>query len=215
MARTLLITLMLLCSLGTADARQKNQRPPSVAGQFDYYLLSLSWSPTFCLTHGNNEQCSGKGYGFVLHGLWPQYLKGGWPQNCEPGTLLSAAERTQGAGLYPSRSLVEHEWSKHGTCSGLSATAYMDTADRALGRVKVPAALQPSEGAQSFAPQEIVQLFRQSNPGMPEDGVVVRCSGPQLAEVRVCLSKDLAFTACGRGVKMQCQQDQVRVPGIR
>ncbi|EIK95705.1 ribonuclease T(2) [Pseudomonas sp. M47T1] len=215
MTRIVLITLVLLCSLGTADARQKGTRPEAVAGQFDYYLLSLSWSPTFCLTHGNNEQCSGKGYGFVLHGLWPQYAKGGWPQSCAPITPLSPAERSQGAGLYPSRQLLDHEWTKHGTCSGLSATDYLSTADKAVGRVKVPGALQPSENAQSFAPRQIVQLLRQSNPGMPEDGVVVRCSGAQLAEVRVCLSKDLAFTSCGRGVKMQCSQDSVRVPGIR
>lgn len=215
MTKLVAITLVLLCTLNTAQARQTGNRPPAVAGQFDYYLLSLSWSPTFCLTHGNNEQCSGKGYGFVLHGLWPQYLKGGWPQNCQPITPLSAAERSQGASLYPSRQLVNHEWTKHGTCSGLSATDYLNTADHAVGRVKVPAALQPSEAAQSFAPQQIVQMFRQSNPGMPQDGIVVRCSGPQLAEVRVCLSKDLAFTSCGRGVKMQCAQDEVRVPGIR
>jgi len=214
-ARIVLIALLMMVGLSTADARQRNPRPDAVAGQFDYYLLSLSWSPTFCLTHGNNEQCSGKGYGFVLHGLWPQYLKGGWPQECAPITPLSVADRAQGGSLYPSRSLVDHEWTKHGTCSGLSASAYLSTADKAVGRVKVPAALQPSEGSQSFSPQAIVEMFRRSNPGLPEDGVVVRCSGPQLAEVRVCLSKDLAFTSCGRGVKMQCQQDQVRVPGVR
>ena len=40
------------------------------AGQFDHYVLSLSWAPTYCLTHANDsEECSGKGYGFVLHGL--------------------------------------------------------------------------------------------------------------------------------------------------
>jgi ribonuclease I len=69
-------------NIGLSSARQSQQgKAPveSVAGVFDYYLLTLSWSPTFCLTHKDDAQCSGKGYGFVLHGLWPQYAKGGWP----------------------------------------------------------------------------------------------------------------------------------------
>ncbi|MGI9404557.1 MAG: hypothetical protein ACR2OF_08650, partial [Hyphomicrobium sp.] len=51
-----------------------------VAGEFDYYALVLSWSPTECLTstRGRSDaQCArrdGKRYGFVLHGLWPQYV---------------------------------------------------------------------------------------------------------------------------------------------
>lgn len=214
MTRIAALALLLLCTLGTAQARQ-NTQPRGEAGVFDYYLLSLSWSPTFCLTHGNNEQCSGKGYGFVLHGLWPQYQAGGWPQRCEPLTPLTKAQRDKGATLFPSRQLLAHEWERHGTCSGLDASAYLGTADKALGRVKVPAALQPSENTQALAPRQIVELFRQANPGMPADGVVVRCSGPQLAEVKVCLGKDLGFVSCGRGVKMQCAQDEVRVPGIR
>ena len=40
-------------------------RSQGTPGEFDFYVLSLSWSPTFCLTHPGNEQCTGKGYGFV------------------------------------------------------------------------------------------------------------------------------------------------------
>lgn len=56
-------------NIGLSSARQSHQgKAPteSVAGVFDYYLLTLSWSPTFCLTHKDDTQCSGKGYGFVL-----------------------------------------------------------------------------------------------------------------------------------------------------
>jgi ribonuclease T2 len=93
-------------SIGLSSARQSNAskvQTESVAGVFDYYLLTLSWSPTFCLTHKDDVQCSGKGYGFVLHGLWPQYAKGGWPESCPPLTTLSAAETSKGLTLFPTK----------------------------------------------------------------------------------------------------------------
>ena len=61
---------------------------PISHGDFDYYVLVLSWSPTHCSSdaghgRGNDMQCrSGRPFGFVLHGLWPQYERG-YPQACE------------------------------------------------------------------------------------------------------------------------------------
>ena len=205
-------------NIGLSNARQTQQGKPqaeSVAGVFDYYLLTLSWSPTFCLTHKDDAQCSGKGYGFVLHGLWPQYAKGGWPESCPPMVALSPAERTQGLTLFPTPKLLEHEWSKHGTCSGLGAMGYLDAADKAVAAVKVPEQLQPFSSTHYFTAQEISDLFRESNPGIPADGIAVLCSGPELSEVRVCMGKDLGFGACGKGVKTQCRAGDIRVPPSR
>ena len=54
-----------------------------VPGQFDYYVLALSWSPSYCAGEaGQNDQqqCApGRRFAFVVHGLWPQYNKG-WPE---------------------------------------------------------------------------------------------------------------------------------------
>ncbi len=54
-------------------------------GVFDFYVLALSWSPTFCTLTGEqrgNPQCdAGKRLGFVVHGLWPQYDRG-YPSEC-------------------------------------------------------------------------------------------------------------------------------------
>ncbi|SEI19227.1 ribonuclease T2 [Pseudomonas asplenii] len=210
---------VLMLSMGGAQADQSSSsgknKQKGQAGEFDYYLLSLSWSPTFCLTHAGNEQCKGKGYGFVLHGLWPQYAKGGWPQFCAPLTPLSSAQRQQGRTLFPTAKLLEHEWNKHGTCSGLGADSYLNTTDQALGQVQIPEALQPSTSVREFSAEEIAQLFQQSNPGLPADGIAVGCSGPQLSEVRVCMGKDLGFESCGKGVKNQCRDGKVRLPPIR
>ena len=88
-----LLIVLTVGSMGAANARESgNARAQSVAGVFDYYLLALSWSPTFCLTHQKDAQCSGKGYGFVLHGLWPQYTRGGWPQSL---SLIHISEPTR------------------------------------------------------------------------------------------------------------------------
>ncbi|MDI2594900.1 ribonuclease T2 [Pseudomonas sp. 681] len=205
-------------SIGLSTARQSQSAKPqaeSVAGVFDYYLLTLSWSPTFCLTHKDDAQCSAKGYGFVLHGLWPQYAGGGWPESCPPITTLSPAENAKGLTLFPTQKLLDHEWAKHGTCSGLGAMGYMDAADKAVGAVNIPQKLQPFSNSYYFEAQEIANMFRQANPGIPADGIAIICSGPELSEVRVCMGKDLGFGACGKGVKTQCRTGDIRVPPSR
>ena len=193
----------------SAMAATRSQGTP---GEFDFYVLSLSWSPTFCLTHPDNEQCSGKGYGFVLHGLWPQYAKGGWPSACDSRSRLSDAELAKGALIFPTRALLKHEWSKHGTCSGLDATRYLDATDAALASVQIPQQLQPFNVPNYLEAAEIEALFRQSNPAMGNHSVAVICKGKVLSEVRVCLSKELRFAGCPRSVKTQCRGGDIRIP---
>ncbi|KRP63544.1 ribonuclease T2 family protein [Pseudomonas orientalis] len=201
---------LLIVTGATAAPRSQGQ-----AGEFDFYVLSLSWSPTFCLTHPNNEQCSGKGYGFVLHGLWPQYAKGGWPASCAPQSRLSDEAMEKGATLFPTRALLKHEWAKHGTCSGLEPLEYLEKSDTALGAVVIPQQLQPFNTPPSLSASAIEALFRDSNPRMSDHGMAVICKGRVLSEVRVCLTKDLAFAGCPRSVKSQCRGGDIRIPAQR
>jgi ribonuclease T2 len=213
-----MLAMLSFASIGMSTARESTTAKPrveSVAGVFDYYLLTLSWSPTFCLTHKDDAQCSGKGYGFVLHGLWPQYAKGGWPKSCLPRVQLSPDERAKGLTLFASRKLLEHEWAKHGTCSGLGAMGYLQASDKAVGAVRIPQQLQPLNSTYYFQARDIEQMFRQSNPAIPADGIAVICKGPVLSEVRVCMDKDLQFSACGKGIKTQCRAGDIRVPPAR
>jgi len=213
-----LLVVLSFGSIGVSTAREPTAakaRVESVAGVFDYYLLTLSWSPTYCLSHEDDAQCSGQGYGFVLHGLWPQYAKGGWPTSCLPRERLSPDERAKGLTLFASRKLLEHEWAKHGTCSGLGAMGYLEASDKAVGAVRIPQQLQPFSDAYYFKSWEIEQMFRKSNPGMPADGIALICKGPVLSEVRVCMDKDLQFGACGKGVKTQCRAGDIRLPPMR
>ncbi|MFF7709797.1 ribonuclease [Pseudomonas sp. NPDC007930] len=211
-----LATAALLCLLASTAHARGPQASGDAPGVFDFYVLSLSWSPSWCLAHPQDtQQCSGKGYGFVLHGLWPQFANNRWPQFCAPLTPLSAAERAKGMSLFPSPQLMAHEWAKHGTCSGLGAEGYLRATDAALARVKIPPALEPSARAQRLPARQIKALFQQANPALPEGGIAVYCNRNQLSEVRVCLSKDLSPISCGAPLKGQCQQNDVLVPGVR
>src|SRR6202034_187890 len=113
---------------GQDDARQNQP------GQFDFYVLSLSWSPSFCAEAAERHaersasvQCRARPYSFVVHGLWPQYDKG-FPELCQqPSPRLYHGIVSAMLDLMPAPRLVYNEWDKHGTCSGLAPRAYFDT----------------------------------------------------------------------------------------
>jgi ribonuclease T2 len=216
----LALGLALCLAASVAAARHHNHRhdaagAPSIAGQYDYFLLSLSWSPSYCLTHQEDRvQCS-KGYGFVLHGLWPQNADGRYPENCIPDAPLPAAAAARGNTLFPSPRLMEHEWQHHGSCTGLDALAYFNAADRALAVVKIPATFEAPRRALSMRVEEIVAAFRAANPGLGAGGLAVTCNRAELSEVRVCLGKNLVLTTCGRGVHNACPGVALVIPAAR
>ena len=79
--KLLLPVAVLGTFIGVADAQYRRQNTP---GQFDYYVLALSWSPSFCETATGNarrQQCGARPFSFVVHGLWPQYERG-FPESC-------------------------------------------------------------------------------------------------------------------------------------
>src|ERR1039457_1039185 len=210
--------LLLLC-LASPVALARHHQPAAVqageAGQFDYYLLSLSWSPTYCLTHAfDRAQCAGKGYGFVLHGLWPQYDAGGYPHNCTDRPLPADAQAL-GATLYPSPRLVRHEWAAHGTCSGMEAMTYFRTADRATAVVRMPDVFEAPRATLMMPGEQIAAAFRAANPSLPEGSLAVTCSRGQLSEVRVCLSRALVLRSCVRDVRTSCPPGAVAIRSTR
>jgi ribonuclease T2 len=215
------LAIALLSLLGTAAAaghhhRHANTTPKSVAGTFDYYVLTLSWSPTYCLTHREDQaQCGNKGFGFVLHGLWPQYVDGGYPENCVASREVPAAAYAFGKTIFPSPTLVGHEWSHHGTCSGLDPMEYFKTADRAFTAFQVPKQFDAPARPLSMAVAEITAIVRQANPMIPLDGLAVTCNRNEIADVRVCLGRDLRPTTCGVGVKSHCPSGNILVPASR
>ena len=206
----------LLSPQAFARHHHRGPAPSGTPGQFDYYLLSLSWSPSYCLVHpGDAYQCQGRGFGFVLHGLWPQFDAGGYPQACTTNVDLDAAAEAVGRTLYPSPRLMEHEWQRHGTCSGLAPVDYFHTADRALAVIHIPPAFEAPRADQQLAPDDILAAFRTANPSLPPHAMTVACSRAQLAEVRVCLTRDLQPRPCGRGVRNSCPAVPIAIRSVR
>src|ERR671923_576314 len=125
---------------GLAAAQDRRQNEP---GQFDFYVLSLSWSPSFCEAAGERgtppqQQCGARPYSFVVHGLWPQY-EHGFPEYCQrPSPRLAREIMTSMLDLMPAPGLIYNEWDKHGTCSGLGERAYFETIRKARAGIKIP-----------------------------------------------------------------------------
>jgi ribonuclease T2 len=209
----------LLFTMGTitASARHRNHSE-SAPGEFDYYLLSLSWSPAFCLQSPGAAECNGpRRFGFIVHGLWPQNERG-WPEHCGEGDVPESV--VQGiADLMPARGLVFHEWSAHGTCSGLAPADFFDAVRRAYASVRLPPAFTLAGNAVEQPPESIAAAFLRANPRLPSDAVVVTCSRqgePRLREVHVCLTRNLEPRSCSAdALREACRAPSVIVPPIR
>ena len=211
--RARLIALVLASIATVAVARSHHER--SEQGHFDYYLMSLSWSPSYCETHPDDaEQCAHKGFGFVLHGLWPQNRDGSWPQHCASDAQPDAATIQRTLAFMPSRRLIEHEWQTHGSCTGLDPRAYFELADRAFAAVNVPDALKTPALAPTMSADDIVGAFAAANSGLDDRMMTVQCrDGGELTEVRICLDRDsLAPRACGGRVRNTCRAGALRIP---
>jgi ribonuclease T2 len=171
---------------------------------FAYYLLVLSWSPAFCAEHAGRspEQCS-KSYGFVVHGLWPQNERG-WPESCSTPGTLDGALIEELLPLMPSKTLVEHEWAKHGTCSGLGPRGYLALLERARSSIAIPPVLNGPRRPVSATLEQIRSMFIAVNPGLTADAMAVACK-TTVSEVRFCLDKELRFRRCSADVRDRCQ----------
>lgn len=215
-----LVMLLMQGLAGTAEARHHHRRnADATAGQFDYYLLSLSWSPAFCIQRPDSAECSGpRRFGFIVHGLWPQNERG-WPQNCGGDALLPDTVVSGMSDLMPAEKLIRHEWTTHGTCSGLDAEAYFGLVRKARASITVPESFQSPRAPIQQAPADIVGAFMHANPRLPADSVVATCSRqgePRLRELHVCFDRELNPRACSAdSLKETCRADSVIVPPVR
>ncbi len=179
-------------------------------GNFDFYVLSLSWSPTYCATDERPDpvQCNTP-HGFVVHGLWPQYERG-YPSDCPSNMPRRVSQATIDglADIMPGAGLVNHEWRKHGMCSGLNQTNYFATLRRAFAAVTLPQGL----AGRRLAPREAEQAFVAANPRMSQAGIAVTCRRGLLQEVRICLTKALTFRRCLEVDRQGCGVPEIKVP---
>jgi len=199
------IGAVLLALLMAGAARAEGER----AGDFDYYVMALSWSSSWCALEGDGRddpQCdAGRGIDFVLHGLWPQYEEG-WPSFCRTGAGdPSRAQTAAQADVFGGAGAAFYQWKKHGRCSGLSAAGFYDTARAAFGSVAIPEVFEDLSRDIRLEADVVEDAFLEANPALDPDGIVVTCKGGMVQEVRVCLTKDLEFRDCAGDVGRVCR----------
>jgi len=212
--------LFLALSVGCSSAQDRRQNEP---GQFDFYVLSLSWSPSFCDAAtersperaARDQQCGERPFSFVVHGLWPQY-ESGFPEFCQnPAPRLDRNIVSSMLDMMPSPRLIFREWDRHGVCSGLPARGYFDTVRKARAMVKIPPAYLDLAEPKTVSPAEVEEAFVAANPGLTREAVAIGCDSKRLNEVRICLSKELKFRDCAEVDRRACRRDQVVMPRVR
>jgi ribonuclease T2 len=212
--------LFLALTIGCSSAQDRRQNEP---GQFDFYVLSLSWSPSFCDAAtersperaARDQQCGERPFSFVVHGLWPQYEKG-FPEFCQnPAPRLDRNIVSSMLDMMPSPRLIFHEWDRHGVCSGLPARGYFDTVRKARATVKIPPEYLDLAEPKTVSPKEVEDAFVAANPGLTHEAIAIGCDAKRLNEVRICLSKDLKFHSCAEVDRRACRRDQVVMPRVR
>ena len=220
------VVLLIAIGLGSAPAQEQQNQQQSQQrnqpGRFDFYVLALSWSPSYCAAAAErspnrtpDQQCGGRPFSFVVHGLWPQHEQG-FPSNCQvPSPRLNRAIVGANLDLMPSPRLIFHEWDRHGTCSGLSAEGYFGIVRKARQGVTIPQEYTDLDKPMMVSPGDVGAAFIKSNPGLSKNGLDVACDSRWLTEVRICLNKDLSFRDCPELARRTCRRDRVAMPAVR
>ena len=217
LAAILLSLFVLFAAAAAAQERRAN-----TPGQFDFYVLALSWSPSYCEAaherspaRAPDPQCSGRLFSFVVHGLWPQY-EHGFPSFCQvPAPRLGRGIVDSMLDLMPSPRLIFHEWDRHGTCSGLPQQAFFDAVRKARSAIKIPAEFVELDKPVTVKPAEVVDAFIKANKDLSRANIMVACDSKRLSEVRVCLNKDFSFHDCPEVTRRSCRRDSVLMPAVR
>jgi len=181
--------------------------PSSSSSLFDFYVLSMSYQPEFCFQHRHegfygceNPMDFWRG-NLTLHGLWPEGNDGSWPSMCtnekfntqtvsEIGrtkfnTYWPNVKASKSSTSYTYYSFWDHEWTKHGTCSGLCQVKYFNTTMNHF--LATPSIVRENYGG-SVLKKELLDAYG--------GNVVLVCSGGRyLMEVRTCVGKNFDGTA--------------------
>lgn len=191
--------------VATATGHERVAAPGRPA--FDFYLLALTVHPAFCADgRSHMQECRARSpRPLVIHGLWPENLAPGkYPRDCPTHALdLDPALEVELADWMPgiAASLHEHEWRKHGGCSGLDDDEYfrrsIDLArvlDRALG------ARLTTLAGEAVTPEELREFADLNEPGIgatftlhcrPLRGAPPELRAqPFLVEIRQCVDND-------------------------
>lgn len=177
-------TIAVPTSLGNYDTVMANDQFGQNNIPADYYMLALSWSPSFCEDQRRKNggavpkhlqlQCNQAAtFGWVIHGLWPQSAKArsasDHPRFCQ-GDLAKLPEALIKKYLpeSPGANLLQGQWEKHGACAFPDAETYFATQKTLFRSLNLPGS--------ELSRKELFQWMKKFN--------------PQLRNVRLSASKN-------------------------
>lgn len=217
MKRIILASILTITVLLSACKAEDTDIPKGSG--YDFLVLALSWSPTYCILEGdqaNRQQCGTQAnHAFVVHGLWPQFEKG-WPEFCnssEPKRVPDDLVK-QNLDLMPSAGLIGHQWRKHGSCSGLNQRDYFKLVRAAWSKIQIPEPFKAAQDTAKIAPSEISKEFLKANPDLKQNGISVQCDDNFISEVRICMNHDLEFRSCEQVSSRSCRILNAELPAI-
>lgn len=189
------------------------------AGDYDYLVLSLSWSANWCALEGDardSEQCDpAHDFDWVVHGLWPQY-EDGWPAYCPTNERAPSRQVTTAqADIFGAGGAAWYQWKKHGVCTGLSAEQYYGVTRLALQKVNRPAVLAKLTKPVRVPAAVIEEAFLEANPDWSADMVTITCSDGYIQEARICFDTKLNPRPCAPDTRRDCTLKDARLEPVR
>ena len=167
-------------------------------GQFDYFLLDMPWGPAFCSSIKDVSTSCRPQAGFAVHGLWPQNNNGTWPQFC--AQTPASGDLARNLDITPDMDLIQHEWSKHGTCSGLAEGPYFQAAHQAFAQFTAPLQLIGMNNSRTYTTLYTMNMLYLANPAFPRGSLSLSCNAGHVTAVEACFNKALEPIRC-QGLK--------------
>jgi ribonuclease T2 len=167
------------------------------------YTLAVTWAPEYCHDHAREPsaafQCKGGNrFGFTLHGLWPDGIGKEWPQYCTAAALLPPPVIKAHLCATPSVQLLQHEWSKHGTCMGTTPAAYFERSNSLYAKLHYPD--MDALSRKPLTVGDFTAAMAAANPGLPANAIRVTANRKGwLDELWLCLDKRFAYERCKAG----------------
>jgi len=177
------------------------QVPTDFGSPFDYLAVVVEW--------GYIDYTQ-----FTMHGLWPNFYNGSYPEDC-PGQAFNAGQiETLNASLNSfwidnegdNPWLWSHEWTKHGTCTGYSEYGYFQNAINgfipsvnSIWGVWLNAGITPS--LSTTYSSTTLSSYVQSALGQQ---AVLSCSGSTLDLIYICFQPNMTKMDCPSSVASAC-----------
>jgi len=192
------------CTLPERDPRT---RPSRVDYQnriaTDYYMLALSWSPSFCAEATGRRsqfQCADNSFGFVVHGLWAQSARArnsdDHPRNCKTPEVLPGSLTRRYLCIIPDAQLIQDEWNKHGSCAFPNAQTYLEREKVLWDSLQKPDISRLPRMARAKQIRDAWVVANRTINLKPENISIAVRSGNVFEEARICYDKQFRLTGC-------------------